>query len=167
MKILELCLSDGVGGLELYALRTAKQFSGSGIGCIAVVKKGTMLSERMQTEGVRTVLLRSCNRFLPLVAARRLAAIIDREAVDVIHMHWGADINLAVLAKRCAQRKVKLVYTRQMMITRSKKDAYHRFLYRHIGPHFAFIGDFFAKIGVAAHPFQSGSQVSRIAGFEQ
>jgi glycosyltransferase involved in cell wall biosynthesis len=132
MKVLELCLSHGVGGLELYALRTAKQLTRIGCNCLAVVRDGTMLAERMQAEGVRTITLRRLNPLLPLLAARRLATIIDQEALDVLHMHWGRDINLAVLAKRHAKRDVKLVYTRQMMISRPKKDAYHRFLYRHV-----------------------------------
>ncbi|MBW1751641.1 MAG: glycosyltransferase family 4 protein [Deltaproteobacteria bacterium] len=132
MKVLELCLSHGVGGLELYALRTAKQLTRFGCDCVAVVKEGTMLAERMHAEGVRTITLRRLNPLLPWLAARRLAKIIDQEALDVLHMHWGKDINLAVLAKCFARRKVKLVYTRQMMITRSKKDVYHRILYGHI-----------------------------------
>lgn len=132
MNVLELCLSHGVGGLELYALRTAKQLAQIGCNCLAVVKRGTMLEERMYAEGVRTITLQCLNPFLPLLTARCLAKIIDQEAVDVLHMHWGKDINLAVLAKCFAKRKVKLVYTRQMMLTRPKKDIYHRFLYRHI-----------------------------------
>lgn len=132
MKVLELCLSDGVGGLELYTVRTMKHLAQIGCECLAVVQGGTMLAERMQEEGLRAITIRRWNRLLPFKAARRLAAIIDREAIDVLHMHWGKDISLAVLAKRYAERRVKLVYTRQMMITRSKKDVYHRFLYRHI-----------------------------------
>ena len=131
MKLIELCLSDGVGGLELYALRTAKQLIRLGHDCTAVVRENTMLSDRMP-EGIPTVILRRWNRILPLVAARHLAGVIDRQAPDIVHMHWGPDINLAVLAKRRAKHKVKLVYTRQMMITRPKTDVYHRFLYRHI-----------------------------------
>ena len=130
MKVLELCLSDGVGGLELYALRTARQLPRIGLECLAVVKDGTMLAERMQTEGVRTLSLHRSSKILPLLAARQLAAMIDREAVDVVHIHWSKDINLAVLAKQFAKREVKLVQTRQMMITRPKKDIYHRYLYR-------------------------------------
>jgi len=132
MKVLELCLSHGVGGLELYAFRTTKQLARFGCDCVAVVKERTMLSERLHSEGVRTITLRRLNPILPWLAARRLAKIIDQEALDVLHMHWGKDINLAVLAKRFARRKIKLVYTRQMMITRPKKDPYHRFLYRHV-----------------------------------
>jgi len=132
MKVLEMCLSTGVGGLELYAVRTASQLKLRNIGCVAVVAKGTMTAERMQQNGVQTIEFEKAQRYLPVLSARRLARIVDEEHVDVIHMHWARDLNLAVLAKRFAKRSVKLVYTRQMMITRSKQDIYHRFLYRHV-----------------------------------
>lgn len=132
MKVIELCLSHGVGGLELYALRTAVQLPRFGITCLAVVRDGTMLAERMQAEGVRTRSLKRRSKILPLLAARQLAAIIDQEAVDAVHIHWSKDINLAVLAKQYAKREVKLIHTRQMMITRPKKDIYHRYLYNRI-----------------------------------
>ena len=132
MKILELCLSDGIGGLELYVLRTARQLLRLGHESFAVAAEGTMLSERLKSERIRTIALHRSNRILPLAAARRLAGVIDREAPDVVHMHWGPDLNLAALAKCFAKRKTKLLYTRQMMITRSKKDWYHRLLYRQI-----------------------------------
>lgn len=132
MKVIELCLSHGVGGLELYALRTARQLPQLGIDCMAVVRDGTMLAERMQAEGVHTLFMKRRNKILPLLAAKRLAAIIDQETVDVVHIHWSKDINLAVLAKQYAKREVKLVHTRQMMLTRPKKDIYHRYLYKHI-----------------------------------
>ena len=132
MKILVLCLSTGIGGLELYAVRTAIQLKSNNIDCIAVVAKGTMTAERMQQNGVHTTGFNKVSRYLPLWSARRLANIIDEQQVDEIHMHWARDLNLAVLAKCFANRSVKLIYTRQMMITRSKRDIYHRYLYRHV-----------------------------------
>lgn len=132
MKVLELCLSTGVGGLELYAVRTAKQLITQKVDCVAVVAKGTMTAERMQQNGVQTFEFEKAHRYLPVLSARRLARIIDSQQVDVIHMHWARDLNLAVLAKRFSKRSVKLVYTRQMMITRPKRDFYHRFLYQHV-----------------------------------
>ncbi|MCI0505144.1 MAG: glycosyltransferase family 4 protein [Gammaproteobacteria bacterium] len=132
MKVLELCLSTGIGGLELYAVRTAAQLRSRQIESIAVVGKDTMTAKRMQQHGIPIIEFNTVNRFLPLLSARRLASIIDEQQVDILHMHWARDLNLAVLAKRFAARPVKLIYTRQMMITRSKKDIYHRFLYRHV-----------------------------------
>ena len=132
MKVMELCLSDGVGGLELYAVRTAKQLGMRGVECVAVGSPGTLYSGRMREIGVKTVELVRRNEWFPWSAAKRLAQLIDAEDVDILHMHWGHDLNLAVFAKRAAERDVKLVYTRQMAITRKKHDVYHRFLYRHV-----------------------------------
>ena len=122
-----------MGGLELYVLRTIQQLAALGCDCLAVVRGDTMLSKRIRETDLSGIALQPpSNKPLPVFTARRLAAIIDREAVDVLHMHWGKDLGLAVLAKRFARRGVKLVYSRQMMITRPKKDPYHRFLYRHV-----------------------------------
>jgi glycosyltransferase involved in cell wall biosynthesis len=132
MKVLELCLSDGVGGLELYAVRSASQLQARGLGCIAVGSPGTLFSQRMQDQQTKTIPLKRHFEVLPWFAARKLAQIIDDEAVDIIHMHWGRDLNLGVLAKKLSRRPVKLVYTRQMAITRDKHDFYHRFLYRNV-----------------------------------
>jgi len=132
MKVLELCLSTGVGGLELYAVRTAAQLKARNIDCIAVAGRRTMTAERMRQSGVLTIEFGKTNRHLPLVSARRLAHLIDEQQVDIIHMHWAKDLNLAVLAKVWSKRQVKLIYTRQMMLTRPKKDIFHRMLYRYI-----------------------------------
>jgi glycosyltransferase involved in cell wall biosynthesis len=125
-------MSIGVGGLELYAVRTAIQLRARNIECIAVAARGTMTAERMRQHGVQTTEFNKASRHLPLLSARRLARLIDEQQVDIIHMHWARDLNLAVLAKRMARRTVKLVYTRQMMITRSKHDIFHRMLYRQV-----------------------------------
>lgn len=132
MKILELCTSDGVGGLELYALRSTAALQRQGHDVMAAVRPGTMLQQRLGEQGLAHVALPRRSRALPLLAAWRLARLIDRAGVDVVHMHWGHDLLLAVLAKRWARRPVRLVYTRQMALTRRKSDAYHRFLYRQI-----------------------------------
>jgi glycosyltransferase involved in cell wall biosynthesis len=132
MKVLELCLSTGVGGLELYAVRTAIQLKVRNIECVAVTGRDTMTAERMRQNDVLTFEFDKSNRYLPWFSSGRLARLIDEQQVDVIHMHWAKDLTLAVLAKLKARRSVKLVYTRQMMITRPKRDIYHRALYRHV-----------------------------------
>ncbi len=132
MNILELCTSDGVGGLELYVLRTASALHRMQQHVSAAVRPGTMLQQRLAEKKLPYCELPRRSRLLPLLAARRLARLIEREQIDVMHMHWGHDLLLAALAKRWAKRPVKLVYTRQMALTRAKRDPYHRFLYRQI-----------------------------------
>ncbi|HEB82684.1 MAG TPA: glycosyltransferase family 1 protein [Gammaproteobacteria bacterium] len=128
MKILTLCMSKDLGGLELYALRSALALS-KDHEVVFVTAKGGRLDNKLHELKLQTFYLNPAFRPLPLLSAYRLARIIDREKIDIVHMHWGKDLALASLAKRLSRRKPKLVYTRQMMITREKKDIYHRFLY--------------------------------------
>lgn len=132
MKVAELCLSPDQGGLELYVLRLVRWLSNAKPGCVAVITPGGKLESLLRDEGLPYRRLRVTLPWLPLVAARRLARWIDAEDVDVIHLHWGKDLSLAVLARKFAKRPVRVVYTRQMAITRAKRDWYHRALYRHV-----------------------------------
>lgn len=131
MKVIELCLSPDLGGLELYMYRCCREL-GNSAEVIPLVCEGGGLQQRLEDEGLKPLSVERKNRALPLLAARRLAKLIDEEQVDIIHLHWTKDIPLAAFAKAFAQRKPMLVSTRQMQITRPKRDFYHNFLYRQI-----------------------------------
>ncbi len=129
MRILQLCLSHGHGGLELYVSRLAVLLRQRGHDCRAVALHGTRLAAGLADQGVPTTFLRASAHPLPLLAARRLGRLLDDEAIDVVHLHWSRDLPLAALAKRLCRRPVRLVHSRHMSITRPKHDVYHRFLY--------------------------------------
>jgi len=131
-RVLELCLSPAKGGLELYVLRVARHLAASKVVAFTVVAPGSELEERLGAESLPYRLLRVRFRWFPLTAARRLAGWIDTEAIDALHIHWARDLHLAVLARAMACRPVRIVYTRQMAITRPKHDWYHRMLYRRV-----------------------------------
>jgi glycosyltransferase involved in cell wall biosynthesis len=131
LNILELCLSPDLGGLELYMLRCV-QTLGETDSVRAVVTPGGKPAQFLDKAGLPYTAMTVRSRALPLGAARQLANIFDREQVDLVHMHWGKDLPLAALAKAFSRRKPALVYTRQMQITRPKRDFYHRFLYRQV-----------------------------------
>lgn len=132
MRVLELCLSDGHGGLEMYPHKVLGHLRSQGIPSKAVVRRGTMLASRLEKDRIEREYLRARVPLFPVVAAQKLADWIDTWQADILHMHWRKDLNLAVLAKRFSRRPVRLVYTRQMALTRYKHDTYHRFLYRHV-----------------------------------
>lgn len=131
MKIIELCLSPDLGGLELYMYRCCREL-GKSAKVIPVVGEQGRLRQRLEDEHMEPQALPRKNRALPLLAARNLARLIDTEQVDIVHLHWTKDIPLAAFAKAFAKRKPMLVSTRQMQITRPKRDPYHDFLYRQI-----------------------------------
>ncbi|MEE8636463.1 MAG: glycosyltransferase family 4 protein [Acidiferrobacterales bacterium] len=132
MNILVLCRSPAKGGLELYVHSVMRWAKAAGHLCVAVVAPSSMLQQRARDLSVPYVTLEPRGTLFPLLAARKLARFIAQHDVDVVHMHWGKDLALAVLAKTLAHRPVRLVYTRQMNITRAKNDPYHRWLYRHV-----------------------------------
>lgn len=131
-RILELCLSDGHGGLELYAARLCSLLRQRGHDCRAMAGSNTLFSRRLTEESVPHDTMRVRVRKLPLIAAMRLARYLEREQIDVIHIHWSNDLPLAALAKRLCARPVRLVHSRHMHITRPKHDPYHRLLYQAI-----------------------------------
>jgi len=136
MNILELCLSAGLGGLELYVFRSSEAIAKSASEqntVTAVLRQDSKLDEYYRAHS--SLNLRYIKHFfapLPLLNAWRLANIIDSNNIDVIHMHWGKDLPLAAFAKLLSRRKPALIYTRQMMITCEKNDFYHNFLYRQL-----------------------------------
>jgi len=128
VNILTLCLSKDLGGLELYAFRSVLSYTDKHK-LIFVTSPASKLSERLKTQSIDIRYLEPRVRTLPVMSALKLAKIFDEKKIDVVHMHWGKDLALATLAKKLSKTKPKLVYTRQMMITRYKNDFYHRFLY--------------------------------------
>jgi glycosyltransferase involved in cell wall biosynthesis len=129
MNILELCLSPGLGGLELYVFRSAQALAKNNKVITVLNTKGKLTAYFSEHSPINAEHLGKSSKILPLLNARRLAAIIDRNNIDVMHMHWGNDLALAALAKKISRKKPALVYTRQMKITRHKNDFYHRFMY--------------------------------------
>ena len=132
MNILVLCLSSGKGGLELYAQRELRWLHDSGHDCYAAVSEDSIFFEKENKCAIDYCVIKRVARFFPLIAAYQVAKTIDRYRIDVLHIHWAKDLNLAVFAKLFSRRSVRLVYTRHMGITRPKKDFYHRFLYREV-----------------------------------
>ena len=130
MNIIELCLSPSLGGLELYAFRSSLALSASHRVISVITADGKLAGRYAEHPELEVSHFRHSRSYLPLLNASRLAALIDSNDIDILHMHWGNDLALAALAKTLSAKKPRLVYTRQMLITRMKNDFYHRFLYR-------------------------------------
>jgi len=132
MNILEICLSGGFGGLELYALKSVRELKKTDNNIKVIVRKYTFLDEKLEEIGLPRDYLNPIVTSFPLVTAWRLAGYLSTYKIDVMHIHWGHDLFLAVMAKVLCRRKIKLVYTRQMALTRMKYDPYHKFVYKNV-----------------------------------
>jgi glycosyltransferase involved in cell wall biosynthesis len=129
-KLLELCLSPDLGGLELYMVRSAKALDDD-FNVLSVINLQSKLEQYYEDTDYRYEKLSRKGSFSPRTALK-LAKIIDQQQIDIIHMHWTKDLPVAVMAKVFSKRKPKLVQTRNMTMTRFKNDFYHRFLYKHM-----------------------------------
>ena len=132
MKVLEVCMSKGFGGLELYVLKIAGLLELNGYDYSVFTRKDSFLFKRLVSTKIFGGTLLSVFHAFPLLSASVLAKYINTNNIDVLHVHWGKDILFVVLAKILSRRKVKIVYTRHMALTRKKDDFYHRFIYRNI-----------------------------------
>ena len=119
-KILELCLSPDLGGLELYMVRASHALN-----ALSVINAKGKLEQYYRSTEYRYAKI---GRY----SFMKLARLIDENDIDVLHLHWTKDIPIAVLAKLLSRKKPKLVQTRNMRMTRFKDDFYHRFLYKNI-----------------------------------
>ena len=92
MNVLELCLSPGLGGLELYMFRCAQALERHHRVTGILNTAGKLTAHFSEHAQIRTHKLNHASKILPLLNARALARIIDDEQIDVIHMHWGLSL---------------------------------------------------------------------------
>lgn len=127
-KILEVCLSPDLGGLELYMSRCTNELSKRfDVSCVVATK--SKLKDFIQD--VKKFELKRKSSF-SISASLKLSKIIDKQNIEIVHLHWTKDLPIVVLAKVFSKRKPKIVQTRHMTMTRFKSDFYHKFLYKNI-----------------------------------
>lgn len=127
-NILELCLSPDLGGLEL-CVNDYFQFFKTQMNSFICVASNKKLDNYVDDANKITL---KRNKFFPVIPAKKLAKFIDENEIDIIHFHWTKDITTVVLAKVLAKRKVFLLQSRHMTMTRFKDDFYHKWLYKNI-----------------------------------
>jgi len=127
-NILELCLADGLGGLEIFVANCYEHFSLKST-CKIVVAPRSKLDYYLGNIDKFHI---KRNKIFPFISAFKLAKYIDKNDIDIVHFHWTRDIVTAVLAKVLSKKKPKLVQSRHMRMTRFKDDFYHRWLYKNI-----------------------------------
>ena len=132
MRVLEICMSKGFGGLELYALKVVNFLAKNDHKYNVLTLEGSFLTNKLSENNISSDNFSSVFHHFPIISAFKLSLYINKNNIDILHIHWGKDLFFAVLAKVFSRRKVKIIYTRQMSLTRKKDDIYHRFLYENV-----------------------------------
>ena len=128
-KIGTLCLSDGFGGLELYAYVTFKKLYEMNNNSIIIIRKHSFLENKLKQANLPYIGIGKVSRYLPLLSAFKLKKLLENNHINVLHIHWAKDVVLAVFTKLIYKNRLKIAYTRQMEIYGDKHDQYHKFIY--------------------------------------
>lgn len=128
MNILQLCLSTGLGGLELYPFRTTLRIQDK-VNITTVINPNGKLKKYYDDANLKYFTISPKNKLFMLSSAKKLADIIDENKIDIIHFHWTNDMYIAVVAKLLSKKKPVLMQTRHMGMTSSKNDFFHRPFY--------------------------------------
>jgi len=130
-NIMEFCLSPDLGGLELYMVRSAKALD-SEMNVISLINSNGKLQQYYKDSKYKYEMLNKKSALFIFSLAKKIANIIDKNSVEVIHVHWTKDLPVVVLARLLSKSNPKIVQTRNMTMTRFKDDFYHRWLYKNM-----------------------------------
>lgn len=136
MKIIQSCGSASWGGLEMQTVRIAAALAARGHRVTMLCVGGSTLHRQAVEAGLTAA---------PLLggpggkagAALRIAARLRRETWEVIHTHLSSDLGALVPGIRLARWPGRLLLTKRMGSSISKKDILHRLLYRRVDNIFA------------------------------
>ena len=124
-RLLALCTSPDQGGLELYLIKFVKHYDNDKSVYVAC-SKNSYISKNICTKKIE------CERygfFNSISNFFRIRRYIINNNIDWIHVSWTKDLLLGVFLKIFTPRDIKLVFYRQMKLTRNKTSLYHRFIY--------------------------------------
>ena len=96
-KILAICTSPDKGGLELYFIKLIDYYHSKHESILAVCKKNSVIHKKINSN---PFLVESINFFNIFTYAIKLAKIVDKNKIKIIHVSWAKDILLAVLIKK-------------------------------------------------------------------
>ncbi|MDA0120170.1 glycosyltransferase [Vibrio sp. T11.5] len=127
--ILHICLSQGWGGLEMYPIRTGKEFLERGYKVYGLCTSDTQVANGMRNVGIETFEI-SSKAQLVTSQLLKLNQWLKQRNVEIIHCHKSGDILISALLSLFTRRKT--FFTEHMGVTRPKKDLYHKWAYSHI-----------------------------------
>lgn len=125
-KVLQLCLSKGAGGLEVYLARVIDGLQKDGWQVYGVALHETRIETYMQDAGIEFKAFGS--QWQALASAYTLIRWMKREDIQVVHCHKSSDLRLTALMK-LLWPKLRVFYTDHVGSKRPKKDPFHRLAY--------------------------------------
>lgn len=124
-SVLQICLSQGWGGLEMYPIRVGKGLVERGWRVFGLALAGSRVASDMKAAGFEVFEAASRNQ-----AILRLPALLrwmKQSGIQIVHCHKSSDLLLAALLGTISS--FRLIFTEHMGSKRPKKDPLHRWIY--------------------------------------
>ncbi|WP_229843140.1 glycosyltransferase family 4 protein [Halomonas urumqiensis] len=125
-KVMQLCLSSGWGGLEMYPSRIIPELARQGWQVYGLALSGSRVADSMRDAGITPLTVASKGR--ALLGVRRILAYLATHDIGVLHCHKSSDLRLGALLATL-RPSLRLLFTDHMGVTRPKRDLYHRWAY--------------------------------------
>ncbi|MCX7877805.1 MAG: glycosyltransferase family 4 protein [Ignavibacteria bacterium] len=131
MKILKCCGSYSLGGIEIYIIRTIEVLLKHGHEVHFACPYGSSLHKKALGLGISVFPLME-HGIRRLKAVFRLKEIIRENNYSIIHTHLSNDLWTIVPAISFSGVNSRLILSKCMASGISKKDLFHRYLYKHV-----------------------------------
>ncbi|PMR71237.1 glycosyl transferase family 1 [Halomonas heilongjiangensis] len=123
---MQICLSHGWGGLEMYPSRIIPELKRQGWQPHGLALADSRVAASLEEAGVSPLVVSTPPR--ALLAVVRILAYLKTHDIRVLHCHKSGDLRLGALLA-ALRPGLRLFYTDHMGVTRPKKDPYHRWAY--------------------------------------
>lgn len=132
MRLLLLCLSPSLGGLEIHVRDYARWLARQpGVSLHLGLRRGSRLAQALADVDAPRYETDDKTGKLPMPAARRLGRWLRTHGIEVMHAHDQRELPLASLARRFAPH-AGLVFTRHMALGGAKRNPYHALIYSRV-----------------------------------
>ncbi|MBX2990837.1 MAG: glycosyltransferase family 4 protein [Bacteroidetes bacterium] len=131
LNVLQTCFSASWGGLELQALEISKQLKSRTHRVWLACIHGSRLEEAGRSADINVVPLKIRGYIHPLIVAK-LARLVRREGIDIIHCQHSKDIATIVPARRISGERCPIILSKRVGSYVQKKDLLHQFTYANI-----------------------------------
>ncbi|MCF8260740.1 MAG: glycosyltransferase family 4 protein [Melioribacteraceae bacterium] len=131
IKILESCTSQSWGGMEMRVLKTSQVFIERGHDVTILCFPDSRLHFEAQKLNIKCYPLKFANG-IHLTEIKKLRSSIEKEKLEIIHSQFSRDLRFIVPALGRKKPKIPLVLTKRVGSYISKKDIFHKYLYKKV-----------------------------------
>ncbi len=132
MRILISCLSRSWGGMEMFAVDSAKQLKQENYDVFFFCLKDSKIEQHLNFIPNDRIFSINSNSYFNPLNLYRLRKFILRNKIDIIHTQYSRDLWIIVPALAFLKKHIPLILTKQLGSFIIKKDLLHRILYKRV-----------------------------------